>query len=75
MGIILDISVDKLNAWDSKHRGDVTMCWGELMEHWKNSGGTHDYPPSWEGLYQLLWDIEYSAVAEQIKKAVEHASM
>ena len=75
MGIMLDITVDKLNAWDSKHRGDVTMCWGELMEHWKNSGSTCKYPPSWEGLHELLCDIKYSVAAEEIKKAVEHASM
>ena len=75
MGMILGISVDKLKAWNNMHHEDVNMCWGELMEHWESSGGTRNYPFSWEGLYELLWDIEHSAVAKQIKKAVEHASM
>ena len=67
--------MNKLKEWNNMHHGDVTMCWGELMEHWESSGGTRNYPFSWEGLYQLLCDIEYSKIAEEIKKAVEHASM
>ena len=70
VGIMLGITMNKLKGWDRQHFRDVTMCWGELMEHWKNSGGTSNYPPSWDGLYKLLCDIQYSKIAENMKKAV-----
>ena len=36
IGIMLDITVNKLKGWEQQHHRDVTMCWGELMEHWNN---------------------------------------
>ena len=74
IGIMLGISVSKLKTWDRQHHGDANMCWGDLIDHWKKSGGRSDYPPTWGGLYKLLWDIEYSEVAENMKKAVDHCS-
>ena len=41
---------------------------GELVEHWKNSGGTSNYPPLWDGLYKLLWDMQHSKVAEKMRE-------
>ena len=68
IGVMLGITMNKLKGWDRQHRGDVTLCWGELVGHWKKSGGTSNYPHTWDSLYQLLCDIQYSQVA---KKAVD----
>ena len=71
IGVMLGITTNKLIGWDRQHRGDVTLCWGELVGHWKKSGGTNNYPHTWDGLYKLLRDIQYSQVAEDMKKAVD----
>ena len=71
IGIMLGITMSMLKKWDQQHRGDVTLCWGELVGHWKESGGTPDYPHTWYGLYQLLLDIEYGLVAENMMKFIK----
>ena len=43
----------------------------KVMEHWLAEGGTPDYPATWEGLYELLEDVEYAEVAEELKRIVQ----
>ena len=69
-GTLLGISRNQLKAWDRENRGDVTMCWEDVMEHWLSGGGTHDYPATWEGLYTLLRDCNFSTVAADLQMAV-----
>ncbi len=45
----------------------------EVMEVLKTRGGTGDYPSTWEGVYQLLEDIECGGIADDLKEAVTHA--
>ena len=75
-GLLLKLEMNVLKAWDDLYRGDANMCWARVMEHWLTHEGDHgDYPPSWEGLYALLNDAEYSVVAEELRKAVDGASL
>ena len=75
-GLLLKLEINVLKAWDNLDRGDANMCWARVMEHWLTHEGNHgDYPPSWEGLYALLNDAEYSVVAEELRKAVDGASL
>ena len=36
-------------------------------------GGTHDYSNTWEGVYQILEDIQYGTIAIDLKEAVTNA--
>lgn len=40
------------------------------MECWLNGVGKERYPPTWDGLYMLLEDAQYSQVAEDLRATV-----
>lgn len=58
-----------MDKWQRKHGGDADDCWDEVIRCWFDRG-SEDYPLSWEGLYELLNDVEYAEVARELKKAV-----
>ena len=59
-----------LKGWHKKHHGNAIQIWKEVMEHWLCSGGTQDYPATWEGLYSLLDDLRLSTVTAELRLAV-----
>ena len=69
-GTLLDQSLDQLNHWDSKHRGNSLNIWKEMMDHWLTAEGTEDYPATWEGLYSLLDDLDLPSIAAELRHAV-----
>lgn len=71
-GLILDLTLNQLDAMDSRYRGDAELCWNKVMEHWLKGECTR-YPPSWEGLYSLLMDMDYGEYVTILKKAVSAA--
>ena len=73
-GRLLDLESNVLNGWDSQHRGTAEDCWDEVMQHWRKGGGVKVYPPTWQGLYDLVEDVGYPAVAKELKKAVEKST-
>lgn len=72
-GILLGISQNQLKVWDEKYRGNSSMCWTKVMEHWLNGGGKDCYPATWEGLYTLLEDADYLQVAKDFKEVVDES--
>ena len=72
-GILLNITTNQLNVWEDQYRGDANMCWARVMEEWLNGSRETDYPVTWEGLYSLLNDAEYSKVAVELRRAVNGA--
>ena len=69
-GLQVGLDMDKLKGWERQFRDDATRCWLEVMGYWINIGGTQNYPVKWEGLHQLLKDVEYGMVARDLKKAL-----
>ncbi len=68
-GSLLNLTVNTLDSWDIEYRGNISNCWNKVMEHWLN--GNHlNYPPTWEGLYELLKHINCGQVAADLKIAV-----
>ena len=45
-GILLEISADRLEAWEKEYRGVTAECWRRVMGHWLDVGGTRDYTQS-----------------------------
>ena len=68
-GDLLGLTVERLKGIDMHRRGDVGMCCRDVLVDWlhENQGG---YPATWEGVVQLLEDMELSAAAQQLKKAL-----
>ena len=69
-GLLLDLKPNVLDGWDSHYRGKAEDCWVQVMQHWMD-GGSKGYPATWQGLYDLVEDVGYPAVAKELKEAVE----
>ena len=70
-GSLLNLTHCQLTCWETQHLRDPVHCWKEVMQCWLD-GVSKTYPPSWEGLYGLVEDVGYPAVAIELKKAVEN---
>ena len=64
---------NELDAWEKKLHHDSERCWSKVMHQWQLSGGTEEYPFTWEGLCVLLVDLQCPTVAEELKRAVRLA--
>ncbi len=71
-GFQLGIEPDLLEAWWREDLHDSRKCWLRVMKYWLSNEGPPDYPPTWDGLYLLLEDVEYSEVVKGLKEAVSH---
>lgn len=75
-GTLLGLSSNQLDVMRQDNSGSATLCWRAVMEWWVRGGhGSLDeeYPITWEGLYQLLQDAEYSEVAGELERVVSRA--
>ena len=72
-GLALDLTPNQLDALDRQYRGDAFLSWNRVMDHWCQGGSAH-YPPTWEGLYTLLKDMQYGQIAVDLEAAVSGAS-
>ena len=69
-GFRLDIESDQLKGWEKQYHEDANRCCLEVMDHWLKTGGTREYPTTWDGLYELLKDVECEHVIDNLKEAV-----
>lgn len=68
-GYRLDIPQNMLDGWREQCLGYSARCWMKVMECWLTVGHSQ-YPPSWEGLYEMLEDVEYAEVATELRHAL-----
>ena len=68
-GDLLGLTVERLKGIDMHRRGNVGMCCRDVLVDWlhENQG---DYPTTWEGMVQVLEDMDLSAAALQLKNAL-----
>ena len=59
-----------LDAWREECLNISARCWCKVMHYWLTGGHTPDYPATWDGLYEMLEDVEYFEVARQLREAV-----
>ena len=69
-GYRLDLPQNMLDAWREECHHISARCWCKVMHHWLTGGDTPDYPATWDGLYEMLEDVEYFEVARQLREAV-----
>ena len=60
----------QLEVW-AKRKDDKECCTA-VLSYWLEHP-SHNYPASWEGLYELLNDSELCQVASELKQAVDNA--
>ena len=68
-GDLLGLTIERLQGIRIQRLGDVGMCCRDILVDWlhENQG---DYPVTWEGMVQLLEDMELSAAAQQLQNAL-----
>lgn len=70
-GLLLGVTMNNLNAWESEHRRNAATCWGEVMKFWLTGGvGGGEYPITWD---ILLSNAQLSEVAKGLEIAVSAA--
>ena len=71
----LELPQNMLDAWRKECLNNSAHCWLKVMQHWLTGGNTPEYPATWDGLYELLKDVEYSEVARELREAVVAANV
>ena len=74
-GYQLGLPQNMLDMWRMEYPDNPARCWMKVMQHWLTGGDTPDYPATWDGLYELLEDVEYFDVARQLREAVLAANV
>ena len=74
-GYRLDLPQNMLDAWREECLNNSARCWLKVMHHWLTGGDTPDYPATWDGLYEMLEDVEYFEMAQQLREAVLSAKV
>ena len=69
IGNLLDISDSVLESILSQYRGNLEECCYAVLRRWLDNGSP-DYPLTWEGLLELLADIDCSQVSEELRDAL-----
>jgi hypothetical protein len=75
-GYRLSIPPNVLEGWREEYMANAARCWGKVMQFWLSeyqqecSDEEAEYPATWEGLYEMLEDVEFAEVAKQLKEAV-----
>ena len=66
---MLNISDSLLESILSQYRGDLKECCYAVLRQWLDNGSP-DYPLTWEGLLELLNDVNCSQVADELRDAL-----
>lgn len=70
IGFQLHLTNNQLEVWFGKYNRDADECWIRVMDHWLTGEGPSNYPVTWDGLYNLLKDVNLSQIAKDLKDAV-----
>ena len=69
-GLRVGVSFKELNnEYRLMYNDNKNRC-RKVLAHWINNGST-EYPLSWEGLCQLLCDIDEASVAAELRQVLE----
>ena len=72
-GHLINLTEYQMKSWAKET--DNEGCWMKVMEAWLEGQGQDMYPPTWQGLFEMLEDIEFGGVVRDLKEAVESAGM
>ena len=62
------MSAYHLEAIKKQRRGEVRKFYRDVFCDWLEQEGGGNYPETWQGLCELLEDLEYSALAKQVQQ-------
>ena len=62
------VSASRLEAIERHRNGDVKACCRDVFYDWLQQTDGGNYPVTWQGLCVLLEDLEFSALAKQLRE-------
>ena len=73
LGIMIGLESTQLDVYDFENQGNPTECCERVLTEWLygQDGTRGDYPVTWNGLRELLQDVEISEVAERFMEALQ----
>ena len=71
MGDLMGVSACRLDAIEENRRGKVKECCRDVFRGWLKQEGGGNYPVTWQGLCELLEDLELSAVAKRVQQLLQ----
>ena len=69
----LNLEEDRMDGWEQQRMGNCLNCWCIVMSHWLSEQVSSNYEVSWDGLYELLSDVNFITTAKNLKIAVNSA--
>jgi len=69
IGKILYIPEAKLEMWGTQTNHDPHKCCNKVFDYWFQNP-PEDYPVTWRGFIELLEDVAFKALAEELKEAL-----
>ena len=70
-GRLINLTENQMKNWAKET--DNEGCWERVMEAWLEGQGQDVYPPTWQGLFEMLEDVQFGGVVPALKEAVESA--
>ena len=74
IGHLIKLTSDTLNSYEVQYK-ENSRRWEEVMQRWMDGQGTDIYPKTWDGLYQIIKDVNSPQVATELQRAVENARL
>ena len=69
MGILLGMEIAELDNIQQKWNDNEKRCI-EVLNYWLDGSGRDSYPVSWDGLCELLCDVEKATAAGKLESAL-----
>lgn len=69
VGVLLDLTPSCLDGIFSHRLGDARQCCQDVLQEWIENGSS-DYPATWDGLLNLLEDLDLTSVASTLRSAL-----
>lgn len=69
-GRILGITENDMDGWFKQHLAFDSECWIKTMKYWLEDGSEH-YPVTWDGLVEMLEDVNLAGVAKELKQVLK----
>ncbi len=70
IGILLGFSWSELEEIETNSQKEDIKCCQLVFKDWIGGKYTKNYPKTWDGLYELMQDVEFEELAEKMKVAL-----
>ena len=67
----MGVSLCRLKGIEKNRRGEMKECCRDVFHDWLEQKEGGNYSVTWQGLCEVLEDLEFSALAKQIQQLLQ----